>query len=137
MDFFFYGTLCDADVRRRVLGRELPDALVEEAVLSGFSPLFVADATYPTLIARPGGRAAVDAGGLAAALQAGFPGGEPVPPALNIVPVPCIGRRTIPFREWTFFSGTADRRPGGVPVPFSRGGEMRIFGRVGFSPAVR
>jgi hypothetical protein len=57
MDFFFYGTLRDADVRRQVLGRDLLAAQMEEAVLAGFSPLFVAEATYPTLVARPDGHA--------------------------------------------------------------------------------
>lgn len=55
MDFFFYGTLRDADVRRRVLGRDLSAAQVEGAILAGFSPVFVAEATYPTLIAHPDG----------------------------------------------------------------------------------
>ncbi len=55
MDFFFYGTLRDAGVRGRVLGRDLLAAQVEDAVLGGFSPVFVAEATYPTLVARPDG----------------------------------------------------------------------------------
>lgn len=56
MDFFFYGTLCDADVRRRVLGRELPAARIEAAELAGYRPVFVAGASYPTLVANAGGR---------------------------------------------------------------------------------
>lgn len=56
MDFFFYGTLRDDEVRRRVLGRELPAGQVEPAEMAGFDAVFVADASYPTLVARPGGR---------------------------------------------------------------------------------
>ena len=55
MDFFFYGTLCDADVRRQVLGRDMPAAHIENAVLAGFGAFFVAGAAYPTLVAREGG----------------------------------------------------------------------------------
>jgi|GEM_PF-4000252 hypothetical protein len=29
MDFFFWGALCDADARRRVIGRALPAAQIE------------------------------------------------------------------------------------------------------------
>lgn len=57
MDFFFYGTLRDADVRRQVLGRDLSAAQMEGAILIGFYPVFVAEATYPTLVARPDGLA--------------------------------------------------------------------------------
>ena len=101
MDFFFYGTLCDADVRRRVLGRELPDARVEEAILSGFSPLFVADATYPTLVARPGGHApgllARGLGAADAARLAAFEG-----PAYCTRSLAVTGRRSGPAKARVF-----------------------------------
>jgi hypothetical protein len=54
MDFFFYGTLRDAGVRRRVLGRDLPAAGLEEAGLADFRAVFVAGASYPTVVACPG-----------------------------------------------------------------------------------
>jgi len=50
MDYFFYGTLRDVDVRTRVLGRELRGATVEEAELPGYRAVFVSGATYPTLV---------------------------------------------------------------------------------------
>lgn len=56
MDFFFYGTLRDAEVRRRVLRRDLPPDALEEAVLPDFRAVFVAGATYPTVVSCPGGR---------------------------------------------------------------------------------
>lgn len=56
MDFFFYGTLRDDEVRRQVLGRTLPAAQVESAALAGFKAFFVSGASYPTLVARAGGR---------------------------------------------------------------------------------
>lgn len=56
MDFFFYGTLRDAEVRRRVLGRDLPADGLEDAVLKDFRAVFVAGATYPTVVAKPGAR---------------------------------------------------------------------------------
>ena len=74
MDFFFYGTLRDGEVRRRVLGRDLPAGGLEDAILSDFRAVFVAGASYPTVIACPGARtpgllarrlAAGDAGRLA------------------------------------------------------------------------
>lgn len=57
MDFFFYGTLRDAEVRRRVLGRDLPTDALEEAVLADYRAVFVAGASYPTLVPFPGARA--------------------------------------------------------------------------------
>lgn len=54
MDFFFYGTLRDAEVRRRVLGRDLPAARLEDAELTDFQAVFVAGASYPTVVACPG-----------------------------------------------------------------------------------
>jgi len=52
MDFFFYGTLRDADVRRRVLGRDLALSAVEDAEIRDFRAVFVTGASYPTLVAR-------------------------------------------------------------------------------------
>lgn len=52
MDFFFYGTLRDDEVRRRVLGRDLPASNLEEAELDGFQAVFVAGASYPTVVPR-------------------------------------------------------------------------------------
>lgn len=101
MDFFFYGTLCDADVRRRVLGRELPAALVEDAVLAGFSPVFAAGATYPTLIARPGGHTpgllARRLGAADAARLAAFEG-----PAYCLRTLAVTGRRSGPSKARVF-----------------------------------
>lgn len=47
LDFFFYGTLLDADVRTAVVGRALPEA--GEAVLEGHARVAVRGATYPAI----------------------------------------------------------------------------------------
>lgn len=53
-DFFFYGTLVDADVRRLVLGREVPDAAVRPAVLAGFRRYTVREQPYPAALPQAG-----------------------------------------------------------------------------------
>ena len=50
MDFFFYGTLRDAEVRSRVLARRLPERCIEEAELDGFRPVFVKGKSYPMVV---------------------------------------------------------------------------------------
>ncbi len=101
MDFFFYGTLCDADVRRRALGRDFQAAQVEDANLAGFSRFYVAEATYPTLVAHPDGLApglltrrlgAADAARLAA-----FEG-----PAYCLRTLTVAGRRSGPLNARVF-----------------------------------
>lgn len=49
-DFFFYGTLVDADVRRLVLRREVPDEMVVPAVLSAFKRYAVRGRPYPAAV---------------------------------------------------------------------------------------
>lgn len=49
-DFFFYGTLVDADVRRLVLGREVPDHVMRPALLSGFRRYAVRGQPYPAAV---------------------------------------------------------------------------------------
>ncbi len=53
-DFFFYGTLVDADVRRLVLGREVPDAEVRPAELAGYQRYTVREQPYPAAVPQPG-----------------------------------------------------------------------------------
>lgn len=53
-DFFFYGTLVDADVRRLVLGRAVPGDAVFPATLSGFQRYAVREQPYPAAVPRPG-----------------------------------------------------------------------------------
>ena len=55
MDYFFYGTLMDADLRARVAGG--PGALAgEPARVEGYARVNVAGTSYPMLVPRPGGR---------------------------------------------------------------------------------
>jgi len=58
LSFFFYGTLRDADVRRRLLQRDLPAATVMAAELPDFAVRHVRGAVYPMLLAQRGSRAA-------------------------------------------------------------------------------
>lgn len=53
-DFFFYGTLVDADVRQLVLGRPIPDAAVRSATLQDFQRYSVLDQPYPAAVPQPG-----------------------------------------------------------------------------------
>jgi hypothetical protein len=53
-DFFFYGTLVDADVRQLVLGRPVPDAAVRPATLQDFQRYSVLDQPYPAAVPHPG-----------------------------------------------------------------------------------
>jgi len=108
MDFFFYGTLCDAEVRRRVLDRELSEARLEEAELAGYRPVFVAGANYPTLAADPGGRApgllARGLGATDAARLAAFEG-----PAYGTRTLTVTGRRSGPLAARAFVARGAAR----------------------------
>lgn len=54
-DLFFYGTLRAAEVRRAVLGSDLPSGQLQQAVLSGYEIRRVDGALYPMLVACSGG----------------------------------------------------------------------------------
>jgi hypothetical protein len=54
VDFFFYGTLVDADVRRLVLGREVPDEAVLGAELADFRRYAVEGQPYPAAVPQAG-----------------------------------------------------------------------------------
>lgn len=57
VDFFFYGTLLDAAVREAVVGRAVPDACGEPAVLEGYKRVAVRGVTYPVILPDPAGSA--------------------------------------------------------------------------------
>jgi hypothetical protein len=61
--FFFYGTLLDDDIRRGVIGRDVP---IEPAALAGYRRVRAAGKWYPILVPGPAGER-VD-GGLAQGL---------------------------------------------------------------------
>jgi len=50
VDFFFYGTLLEPAVRAAVVGREVPDAAGEPAVLLGYKRVSVRGVTYPVIL---------------------------------------------------------------------------------------
>ena len=56
LDFFFYGTLLDDDVRAAVLGRDLPAEAPVAATLAGFRRVPVAGHGFPVVIVDPRGR---------------------------------------------------------------------------------
>lgn len=58
MRFFFYGTLMDPDVRRRVLGRDVGRRLLQPATLEGYRRARRRGADYPILCPASGGRIA-------------------------------------------------------------------------------
>jgi hypothetical protein len=53
MDYFFYGTLMDADVLGAVVGRAISPARLRPAVLAGYRRVYAKGASYPVLV--PGG----------------------------------------------------------------------------------
>ncbi len=57
MDHFFFGTLKDRDVLDLVVGRQVADADVAPAILSGFRLVRVVEESYPGLAPAPGGQA--------------------------------------------------------------------------------
>jgi len=56
MDFFFYGTLMDANVLAAVVGRRISPTRMEAAVIEGYRRVYVAGAWYPMLVPAAGKR---------------------------------------------------------------------------------
>ncbi len=56
MRFFFYGTLCDLDVLRLVLGYRPARHQIRPATLPGFRRKGALERSYPVLLPAPGGR---------------------------------------------------------------------------------
>ncbi|MFN4311393.1 MAG: gamma-glutamylcyclotransferase family protein [Ferrovibrio sp.] len=56
MDYFFYGTLCDPDVRRLILGYRPGPRQIRPASLAGFRRRVAQGRSYPLLIPAPAGR---------------------------------------------------------------------------------
>ena len=54
--FFFYGTLCDSDIRQLVLGYRPGPRQIRPARLAGFRRKQARARSYPVLIRSPGGR---------------------------------------------------------------------------------
>ncbi len=54
LDFFFYGTLLDPDIRRLVLRREAPPESIVPATLAGYRRYKVRSAPYPAAVRQPG-----------------------------------------------------------------------------------
>ncbi len=54
LDFFFYGTLLDPEIRRLVLQRDVPSENVVPATLAGYRRYSVHDAPYPAAVRQPG-----------------------------------------------------------------------------------
>ncbi len=56
MDYFFYGTLCDPDVHRLILGYQPGPRQIRHASLAGFRRKTARNRSYPLLIPAPAGR---------------------------------------------------------------------------------
>jgi len=52
-NYFFMGTLVDADVADQILGRPLSSFAPEPATLHGYKRVYVVDATYPGIALHP------------------------------------------------------------------------------------
>lgn len=55
MVYFFYGTLCDSDVRRLILGYRATPRQLQSARLPGFRRKRARGRSYPVLVRAPGG----------------------------------------------------------------------------------
>jgi gamma-glutamylcyclotransferase (GGCT)/AIG2-like uncharacterized protein YtfP len=53
--YFFYGTLCDPEIAREILGRPLSGCSPRSCKLSGYKRVYVAGATYPGLAVENAG----------------------------------------------------------------------------------
>lgn len=56
MQYFFYGTLCDPDIRQLVLGYRPSPRQLRPALLTGFRRKQVRGRSYPILVPSPGSR---------------------------------------------------------------------------------
>ncbi|WP_298728246.1 gamma-glutamylcyclotransferase family protein [uncultured Ferrovibrio sp.] len=56
MQYFFYGTLCDPDIRQFVLGYRPSPRQLRAAVLTGFRRKQVCGRSYPILVPSPGSK---------------------------------------------------------------------------------
>ena len=99
MVYFFYGTLMDRDVLRRVIGRTIGAGCLVPAVLEGYTRVHRAHGPYPVVVAKAGGRVEgclMDGiGRRGAARIARFEGGEYV---LRPLTVHVPGRGTVRAR---------------------------------------
>lgn len=50
--YFFYGTLCDPEIAREILGRPLSGCSPKPCALPGYERVYVQGATYPGLVAN-------------------------------------------------------------------------------------
>lgn len=108
LDFFFYGTLLDDDVRAIVLGRRAPAEAPVPAVLAGFRRVPVAGHSFPALIVDPRGRVegVLLAGlGVAEAARLSYFEGPEYRPLLRLVE----GAGGLPRAAWVFVP--APRQP--------------------------
>lgn len=55
MMYFFYGTLCDSDIQRLILGYHPGPRQLQRAILHGFRRKQAEGRSYPVLIRAPGG----------------------------------------------------------------------------------
>jgi hypothetical protein len=108
-DFFFYGTLVDADVRRLVLGRDVPDAALEPALLRDHRRYAVIGQPYPAIV--PEAEATTDgvilpgAGVRDAAILSCFEGAEYGARECPVVPAAAVDGAAAPdHTAWVFIA---------------------------------
>jgi hypothetical protein len=114
IDFFFYGTLVDADVRRLVLGREVPDEAVRHAELADFRRYTVEGQPFPAAVPHAGstvdGVVLPGVGARDAAILSCFEGADYVAQPL---PVSVLGDEGSARIAWVYVA--SDRIPLGEP----------------------
>lgn len=111
MQYFFYGTLCDPDIRQVVLGYRPGPRQLRPARLPGFRRKQARDRSYPVLIRSPGGQ-------VEGLLFHARPGDAPrlaayEGPEYRVCRLPVHGRSGA-RRAWVFLPASG---PGGVVLP--------------------
>lgn len=114
MHYFFYGTLCDSDIRQLVLGYRPGPRQLRPASLAGFRRKQARGRSYPVLIRSPGGR--VD-GLLFSARPADVARlTEYESPEYRACQLPVRGRSGTTRRAWVFLPACG---PAGTALPAS------------------
>lgn len=110
-DFFFYGTLLDAEVRALVFGRPVPDEALMPAALPEHRRQAVRDQPYPAAVPETGasvdGLVLPDVGVAEAAMLSCFEGAEYEARRCPIAPVApaAAGGIAPPPTAWVFIAG--------------------------------
>ncbi|MCC6469738.1 MAG: gamma-glutamylcyclotransferase [Alphaproteobacteria bacterium] len=129
-NFFFYGTLLDADIRQRVIGRPVGDETLTPATLAGFRRVRVTGKWFPMLVPGEAGDAVagVIATGLSSQEAARLVAYEGADYGLEPVTLRLADGRTVQGQVFVPRAGTL--KPSGEPwdlAAFQRDDKPRVL----------